>query len=159
MPTEVVEQLLFAPAKIPAEIEHALTGTLTLANGLFCVVVLVPLVEFWFGSSIPAISFPRRLIGREIDTGSAVRGANGLAFEVVLVAAFGVDATVFVFVVAAGVATFGLAVVDDAAPAGTRPMNSAAASAAPPPIAPSVVRRFRLKVLLLCLGSCVQSPE
>jgi hypothetical protein len=93
-------------------------------------------------------------MGNEIETGSATSGANGFEFEVVLLAAFGVDATLLVLVVAAGVVAFGVVTagvatfgveVDDAAPAGTKPTNSAAASADPPAIAPSVVRRFRLK--------------
>jgi hypothetical protein len=84
-------------------------------------------------------------MGNEIEIGRPTSGANGFEFEVVLLAAFGVDVTLLVLVVvAAGVATFGVE-VDDAAPAGTKPTNSAAANAVPPAIAPSVVRRFRLK--------------
>jgi hypothetical protein len=94
--------------------------------------------------------------------GSAVSGANGLVFEVVafgvevtLVVAFGVDAggAGVVTFETVGVVTFGVDVGDDAAPAGTKPMKSAAATATPlptAPTAPSVVRRFRLKALLLC---------
>jgi hypothetical protein len=116
-----------------------------------------------------------------MEMGSAVSGANGFEFEVdafgvdvTLVVAFGVAVTAFgvatagagvvtfgaVVVVGAGVitfgavgvVTFGVAVVDDAAPAGTKPTKSAAAMATTlptAPTAPSVVGRFRLKALLL----------
>jgi hypothetical protein len=70
--------------------------------------------------------------------------AAGVAAGVV-VATFGVTA-VTVDVPGVGVTTFG---EEDEAPAGTNPTNNAAARATPLPTAPSVVRRFRLKALLL----------
>jgi hypothetical protein len=126
------------------------------------------------------ISLASKVIGSEIEIGSAVNGARGLVFDVDALVARGVEVTwlvVFgvddtddatlgvddtevgdgtgmegtvtfgaVAVVGVGVATLG---ADDEAPAGTKPTKSAAARATPLPTAPSVVRRFRLKALLL----------
>ncbi len=76
-PTELVAQLLFAPASSPMESEQALTGALTLTTGDVCVVVLVPVVAFCPGRSVLPISLASAVIGTEIDTGSPVRGASG----------------------------------------------------------------------------------
>jgi hypothetical protein len=82
---------------------------------------------------------PNNVIGSEMEIGSAVSGANG--FDGAVGAAAGVLLTL-----AVGMVTFG---VVDAAPAGPNPTKRAAARTTPLPMAPSEVRRFRLKVLLL----------
>ena len=77
-PTEVVEQLLAAPANRPTESEQSVDRRVTLASGEDCFVVLVPVVEFCPGSRVLPISLASTVIGIEMETGSALRGAVGL---------------------------------------------------------------------------------
>jgi hypothetical protein len=94
-------------------------------------------------------------MGKLMEMGRPKSGASG--FEPAVVAA-GVDLVVVtagvdlvVVVVDAGVTAAAFAELDAApAPAGANPAKSAAARTTPPPMAPSVVRLFRLKMLLLC---------
>jgi hypothetical protein len=153
MPTEVVEQLLLASARTPAEMEHALTGAVTLAKGLFCVVTLEPVDELRPGSSIPAISLPSKVIGREIESGRATSGANGLEGVVAFAVDLGVTAAVGWVTATVVVVTLGAETDAAPAPEGTMPTNSVAASNTPPPIAPSDLRLIRLKACSLCLGT------
>jgi hypothetical protein len=78
IPTEVVEQLLFAPARRPMDSEHALIGASRLISGDDWVVVFVPLSAFWPGSNELPISFASNVIGSDKDNGSAVNGESGL---------------------------------------------------------------------------------
>src|ERR1700728_2139231 len=102
-----------------------MTGALTLATGLDCVVVLLAAGAPWGGSSVLAISLPSAVMGTAMETGRAWRGARG---SVVLAAVV-------------------------AAPADPMPVNSAAASTNPPPIAPHDVRLIRFTVLLPSIDS------
>ena len=77
-PTELVEQLLFAPASSPMESEQAFTGALTLTRGDACVVVFVPVVALGPGSVVLPISLPSAVTGSEVESGSVVRGGSGL---------------------------------------------------------------------------------
>jgi hypothetical protein len=76
-PTEVVEQLLFAPASSPTESEQAFTGALTFTKGDDCVVVFVPVVASCPGRRVLPISLASAVMGTEIESGSALRGASG----------------------------------------------------------------------------------
>lgn len=77
-PTELVEQLLCAPASSPTESEQAFTGALTLTKGDDCVVVFVPVVASCPGRRVLPMSLASAVIGIEIESGNAVRGASGL---------------------------------------------------------------------------------
>jgi hypothetical protein len=76
-PTELVEQLLCAPASSPTESEQAFTGALTLTRGDDCVVVFVPVVASCPGRRVLPIALPSAVIGTEIESGNVVRGASG----------------------------------------------------------------------------------
>src|ERR1700722_7754102 len=88
-PTEVVEQLLSAPARRPTDSEHALIGTLALRSGDFWFVVLVPLSELSPGRNVLPISLGNNEIGMDSDSGSALSGASWLPGVAALAA--GVD--------------------------------------------------------------------
>jgi hypothetical protein len=90
---------------------------------------------------MPAISLFNNVMGSAIEIGRPSSGAKGLDPAVVLSGVdLGTTATVELFTKELDAAP---------APAGANPAKSAAAKTTPPPIAPSVVRLFRLKVMLL----------
>jgi hypothetical protein len=153
VPTEVVEHEDLALAKMPAETEHRLIGALTLASGDFWVVFCDPEVASWLGRPMPPITLLSSVMGKLMEIGRPKSGASGFEPAVVVAAGVdlvvvtaGVDLAVVVVVVAAVFAALDAA----PAPAGANPAKSAAARTTPPPMAPSVVRLFRLKMVLLC---------
>jgi hypothetical protein len=78
-PTELVEQLLCAPARSPTESEQAFTGALTLTKGDDCVVVFVPVLASCPGRRVLPITLASAVIGNEIESGNAATGARGFA--------------------------------------------------------------------------------
>ena len=74
-PTELVEQLLFAPASSPMESEQAFTGAFTLTRGDACVVVFVPVGVLGPGSVVLPISLLSAVTGSEVESGSVVKMA------------------------------------------------------------------------------------
>ena len=171
-PTEVVEQLLEAPASRPMDSEQRLIGASTLASGEDCFVVLVPVVAFCPGSRVLPISLASAVIGMEMETGSAVRGASGLVAGAAAGTAAGAAARPVVaggavtWATAAAVAFCTLCTVvctvfctvvatwfagGDDAPAAGRPTADAAARVSPDVRTPIELSRLRLNVCSFCV--------